>query len=100
MVPVERQIYINNQTILNSNLNKNGLPSCILVVQYTYKPLVDVTTPAPGPGGSGGSEAKGATESDPSSNVPIGAIIGAAVGFFVFLAFALLALRLRNAYSA
>jgi hypothetical protein len=80
IIAVGQQTYIKDQTVLNSNLNKNGLPSGTLVVQNPT--VVNVTAPVSGPG-------------DSSSNVPVGAIVGGVVGISVLLA-ALLVPRLRK----
>ncbi len=68
IIAVGQHTDIKDQSVLNGNLNKNGLPSGTLVVQT---PSVVVTTPASGPG---------------DSNVPVGAIIGGTVGFLVLVA--------------
>ncbi len=86
-----QQTNIKDQTVLNSNLNKNGLPSGTLVVQYNYVSGVSITTPAPGTGGSDPGASNAA-----SSNVPLGAVVGGAVGFSVLLAGSILALRWRK----
>jgi hypothetical protein len=71
ILAVGQQTYIKDQTVLNSNLNKNGLPSGTLVVQNPS--VVNVTTPV-------------SVSGDLFSNFPVGAIIGGVVGIFVFLA--------------
>jgi hypothetical protein len=97
LIAVNEQTYIANQTVLNSNLNKNGLPSGTLVVQYppghTVTSLVNETTPAPDIRGSGGSVAE---NSSGSSSVPVGVIVGGVVGFVFFFAGILLALHKRK----
>ena len=82
---------IGDQSALNANLNKSGLPSCSLLVLQTTtsSPLASVTTPAPtaseifilstpAPSGVAGSEG--------SSNILLSAIIGGAGGFLALLA--------------
>eukprot|EP00291_Cryptomonas_curvata_P014552 CAMPEP_0172154500 /NCGR_PEP_ID=MMETSP1050-20130122/2073_1 /TAXON_ID=233186 /ORGANISM="Cryptomonas curvata, Strain CCAP979/52" /LENGTH=288 /DNA_ID=CAMNT_0012823231 /DNA_START=411 /DNA_END=1277 /DNA_ORIENTATION=- len=91
LIPVGQQTNIKDQSLLNTNLNKNGLPSGTLVVQYTYTSATNLTTPAPG---SGGSEPEAVPAA--ASNVPIGAIVGGAVGFSTFIFITLLALRYRR----
>ncbi len=53
LISASQQNNIKDQSLLNSNLNKNGLPSGILVIQYTS--VLDATTPAPALEGSGSS---------------------------------------------
>jgi hypothetical protein len=64
-----QQTYIKDQTVLNSNLNTNGLPSGTIFVQSPS--VVKETTPAPALGGS---------------NLPLGPIVGGAIGLLVFVA--------------
>ena len=45
LVPLGQQTSLQDQKVLNSNLNKNGLPSGALVVQYKS---YSTTTPMPG----------------------------------------------------
>ncbi len=119
---------IRDQSVLNSNLIRNGLPSGTLVVQYTYVFVVNVTTSATGPAsgvvnvttsatgpasGSAGAETSSVNVTSPaalsgvspaevastaSSNVPMGAIVGGAVGFSGLVAVIFLALRLKKYY--
>ena len=70
-VPYGHQAYLQDQSLLNSNLNKNGLPSGTLVMNSTIPGL---TTPAPFSSPAAGSDA-----------VPISAIIGGVVGLCAFV---------------
>ncbi len=92
LIAIGQQTYIKDQSVLNSDLNKNGLPSATLV-QYTHTSVGDVTTPAPEPKVSGSSEAENVSG---STNVLIGAIVGGTGGLMVLLAVTFLALRLRT----
>ena len=80
--------YIENQTLLNSNLNKNSLPSCTLVVQSTNQTIFITATPAPNvlvvSIVSGNASA---------SYAPIPMIVGGIVGFVVLTAGAVLIRR-------
>jgi hypothetical protein len=117
LTPIGQPTHIEDQSVLNSNLIRNGLPSGTLVVQYTYLSVMNITTPAASaePVGSGTSRAEtpsvnvttpapwpGATKvetasgSAASSNVPIGAIAGGAVGFLALVTAIFLAWRLKN----
>ena len=75
-----QQTHIGNQTVLNTNLNRNGLPSSVLVAQNVVPSLVngsaDVSTPVPI--GSG-------------SNAPIGIVAGCVGGAIVLAVCAFLA---------
>jgi hypothetical protein len=93
IVPIGQQTNIKDQMMLNSNLNKNGLPSGTLVVQHSNPSVGSVTTPAPGPGGSGGEATSGSAA---TFNAPIGAIVGGAVGFLILLVGSFFAFRLRK----
>jgi hypothetical protein len=97
LIPVGQQTSIQDQTALNRNLNKNGLPSGTLVVQNTYTSTANTTTLTPG--GSGGSGTEAAVV-PASSNVPIAAIVGGAVGFSALLAITILAFRYAKILSA
>ena len=68
-VPYGQQAYLQDQSLLNSNLNKNRLPSGTLVVNSST-PSPATTAPA-----SSSSPAAAA-----SSAIPIGAIIGGVAG--------------------
>ena len=68
-VPYGQNGNLEDQSLLNSNLNKNGLPSGIL--------MVNLSAPAPSPTAASGS-------------VPTGAIIGGAIGLVVLIAAAFL----------
>ena len=65
-VPYGQQAYLQDQSLLNSNLNKNGLPSGTLGVNSST-PSPATTAPAYSPAAA-------------SSAVPIGAIIGGVAG--------------------
>jgi hypothetical protein len=82
IVSMGQQSNFKDQSLLNSHLNENGLPSGTLLVQPTSNSTLDVATPAPLPGES-------------SSNVPLGAIVGGTVGFLLFITVTFLALRFR-----
>jgi len=88
-----QQTSIENQSVLNANLVQNGLPSGTLTVQYTTPPAglvtAAVTTPSPAPlGNEAGSQT--------SSNIPVGAIVGGAVGLFVIFVCWFLVCRKQN----
>jgi hypothetical protein len=51
LISTVQQIYIKDQSLLNRNLVENGLPSGKLVIQDTYKSVLNSTTPAPVLGG-------------------------------------------------
>jgi hypothetical protein len=87
---------INFQSELNRNLNKNGIPSGSLVVQYKKVASVDITTPAPDLVCLGGTVAEGMTRSAAASNFPVGAVIGGSVGFAVLLGITVLAFVCRK----
>ncbi len=91
IISVGQQSNLRDQSLLNSHLNENGLPSGTLLVQKSSNSILDVATPAPLPGESGSAS---------SSNVPLGSIVGGAVGFLLFVAVAFLALRYRTRYAA
>ena len=74
-----QQNLIQDQSALNANLIKNGLPSCTLEVQFPSTAMVGITTPAPNGLGSASSS------SSSSSNIPIGAIVGGAVGLVLMV---------------
>ncbi len=82
---------LRDQSLLNSHLNENGLPSGTLIVQSTSNSILDLATPSPLPGESGSAS---------SSNVPLGAIVGGTVGFLLFAAVTFLALQFRKKYAA
>jgi hypothetical protein len=65
-VPYGQQAYLQDQSLLNSNLNKNGLPSGTLVLNSS--------TPSPA------TPAPASSPAAASSAVPIGAIIGGVAG--------------------
>jgi hypothetical protein len=95
LIPVGQQTSIKDQSVLNSNLNKNGLPSGTLFAQYSYTSAANTTT-TPTPGGSGGSgtEAASVSGAATSSNLPIAATVGGGVGgFSALLAITFLAFR-------
>jgi hypothetical protein len=96
LIEIGQRSNIKDQSVLNSNLNKNGLPSGTLIVQSTYLPADYTTTPAPGAGSFAGSGSDAASASD----FPIGAIVGGTVGFSGLLVFSILAHRLRKRYKA
>ncbi len=82
------QTYFRDQTVLNSNLNKNGLPSGTLVVQNILALSSDITTPSP-------ASAQGTSEASPFSQMQL--IVGGSIGFSVLLAImAFLVHRLRT----
>ncbi len=95
-IPVGQQTSIKDQAVLNSNLNKNGLPSGTLVVLNIYTSAANTTT-TPTPGGSGGSgtEAPSVSGAATSSNLPIAAIVGGGVGGFSALALLAICLAFR-----
>jgi hypothetical protein len=97
LIAVGQKTSIKDQSILNSNLNGNGLPSGTLVVQDADKSVADVTTPVPWPIGLG---AQTAPASAASPNVQIYAIIGGTVGLCALIAITFLVLRLRKKYEA
>jgi hypothetical protein len=113
LTPTGQPTRIEDQTVFNSNLIRNGLPSGTLVVQYTYlsfmntttpaakpgsgaeTPTVNVTTPVPWPGAAK-VELETASGSSGSPNVPVGAIAGGVVGFLALVTAIFLAWRLKN----
>ena len=44
LLPMGQQARLSDQTVLNRNLNKNGLPSGSIVVQYMYTSAANTTT--------------------------------------------------------
>ena len=90
-----QKTYIQDQSMLNSNLLKNGLPSGTLAVQSNnthWQSADSVTSPSattPSPYSSDSDSA--AT----TSNNPIGAIVGGAVGGLVLIAVVVLVGRKR-----
>ncbi len=112
LIAIGQQTNIRDQSVLNGNLNKNGLPSGTLVVQNFLSSVVDVSTltltPTPSPGGigsansdSGSSQSlsQDAVASSTSSSVPIGVIVGSTVGFACLLTVTLLVLRSRGYFK-
>ncbi len=91
MISMGQQSNLRDQSLLNSYLNENGLPSCTLLVQSSSNSILNVATPAPLPGESGSAS---------SSYMPLGAIVGGTVGFMLFIAVTFLALRFRTKYAA
>ncbi len=101
LIPVGQQTSIKDQTVLNSHLNKNGLQSGTLVVQYTYTSTAITATPAPGGSGGLGTEAASVSGAATASNVPIAAVAGGAVGgFLALVAITVLAFRYRRNHAA
>jgi hypothetical protein len=107
LIAVGQQTNIEDQSVLNTNLNKNGLPSGTLDVQQMNSPVtvavaaaavVTITTPAPG--GSGLFGAATASGSAASSNIPIGAIVGGVGGGAVLFVLTFLALRYKKKNEA
>jgi hypothetical protein len=91
IISMGQQSNLRDQSLLNSHLNENGLPSGTLLVQSTSNSILDIATPAPLPGESGSAS---------TSDVPLGAIVGGTVGFFLFAAVTFLAHRFRTKYVA
>ena len=92
-----QQANIEDQSVLNGNLIENGLPSGTLTVQFTtppggletaYSSSAAVTTPAPLAYGS-----------ESGSQIPVWAIVGAAVGFVVFIVCGFLVCRKQNLWQ-
>ena len=89
-----QQTYIQDQSVLNSNLLKNGLPSGTLAVQSNNTQSADsvsslsATIPSP--------YSSGSDSSATTSNNPIGAIVGGAVGGLALIAVVILVGRKRN----
>jgi hypothetical protein len=106
LIAVGQQTNIEDQSVLNTNLNKNGLPSGTLGMQQMNSAvtvtvaaaLVTITTPAPG--GSGLLGAATASGSAASSNIPIGAIVGGVGGAAVLSVVTFLALRYKKKIEA
>ena len=82
-----QQSAIQDQSLLNINLNLNGLPSGTVTLLSANLPVSGAITPAP-------SKAGEATEPDSSGvsapTIQIGAIVGSIVGFAAFFACAFL----------
>jgi hypothetical protein len=93
LIVIGHQSNIKDQSMLNSNLNENGLPSGTLTVHSSHTSVGNVTTPGPWPGGT---EAATAPGSAASSNISIGYIVGGIVGFSVLVGLIFLALRSRK----
>jgi hypothetical protein len=91
LIEIGQQTNIKDQTVLNINLNKNGLPSSTL--QIFDSSQVVSTTPAPVVGGSGSgsnaatlpSQTAEAASASSKAEVPIGPIVGGTVGFAFLL---------------
>ena len=89
-----QQTYIQDQSVLNSNLLKNGLPSGTLAVQSNNTQSADSVTSSSATTVSPYSS--GSDSSATTSNNPIGAIVGGAVGGLVLIAVVVLIGRKRN----
>ena len=97
LIPVGQQTSIQDQSLLNNNLNKNGLPSGTLVVQSTYTSTANTTVLTPGGSGASGTEVASVSG---AASLPIAAIVGGAVGFSALVAFTLLAFRYTRNHMA
>ena len=91
-----QQTNIQDQSVLNENLVKNGLPFGTLTVQFTTtsaglvtasSPSTAISTPAPYAGGSG---------SQATSNVPLVASVGGAAGGLVLVICGFFVCRKKN----
>ena len=89
-----QQTYIQDQSVLNSNLLKNGLPSGTLAVQSNNTQSADSVTSSSATTVSPYSS--GSDSSATTSNNPIGAIVGGAVGGLALIAVVILVGRKRN----
>jgi hypothetical protein len=98
LIAAGQKTYIEDRSVLNNNLNLNGLPNCTLIVQIrgndTTLSISEASTPAPGNSDSSGSAV--------ASNVLAGAVAGGIVGFIVVLVVTFLTFRfkLRNKIEA
>lgn len=95
LIVIGQQSNIKDQSMLNSNLNENGLPSGTLTVHSSHTSVVNVTAPGPWPGGTEAATAPGSAASS-ESNISIGYIVGGIVGFSVLVGLIFLALRSRK----
>ena len=101
LIPAGQQTSIKDQTVLNSYLNKNGLPSGTLVVQYNSSVFASKTTPTPAGSGGSGTESASVSGATTTSNVPTTTMIGGAIGgISALLAITFLAFRYRRNHTA